>query len=400
MAHLHLVAALDGTGWHPASWRHPSARPAELFTPRYWIDHARTAERGLLDAITIEDGFGVQTARRGVPDDRTDQVRGRLEATLIASFIAPRTTRIGLIPTAVPTYSEPFHIASAISTLDHVSRGRAGWRPQVSTRADEAALVGRRPVPDVDLTRRDDPDVQRFVADLFEEAGDVVEVVRRLWDSWEDDAVIKDVATGRFVDRDKLHYVDFAGRFFSVKGPSIVPRPPQGQPLVAALAHSRIPFELAARAADVVFVTPADQGDVARWVADVRQAEADVARAGVPLRVLADLVVFLDDSANGARDRRDRLDQLDGRRFGSDAAMFTGTAGELVELLVGWAGEGLDGFRLRPAVLGHDLPRVVDDVVPRLQAADAFRTAYDDGTLRERFGLSRPLSRYATASAR
>ena len=261
--------------------------------------------------------------------------------------------------------------------------------------------MGRRPVPDVDLTRRDDPDVQRFVADLFEEAGDVVEVVRRLWDSWEDDADIKDVATGRFVDRDKLHYVDFAGRFFSVKGPSIVPRPPQGQPLVAALAHSR-PVR-AGRPGGRRGVR--DPGRPGRRGPLGGRRPPGRGRRGPRRRTAAgasaDLVVFLDDSANGGPGpARARLDQLDGRRVRLRRRHVHRTAGELVELL--WIGpaQGLDGFRLRPAVLGHDLTPVVDGVVPRAAGRRRLPTAYDDGTLRERLGLARPVSRYATASAR
>ncbi len=275
---LHLAVALDGTGFHPASWRHAGARPAELFTPGYWIDQALTAERGLLDLVTIDDSFGLQSSNRRVLDGRTDQVRGRLDAVMLASLIAPRTTHLGLVPTANTTHTEPFHLASTFSTLDWVSQGRAGWRPQVSGSQHDADHVGRRQFPRADPTRRDDPAATAFMRDLFDEATDAVDVVRRLWDSWEDDAVIRDVATGRFVDRAKLHHVDFEGRFFSVKGPSIVPRPPQGNPLVVALAHSQIPFEFAARAADVVLVTPADTADVPRWVADVRLAEAAVGR--------------------------------------------------------------------------------------------------------------------------
>ena len=215
---LHLSVALDGTGWHPASWRHASARPAELFGPRYWADLARTAERGLLDFLTIEDSFGLQSSRWTRLDDRTDQVRGRLDALSVASFMAPLTEHIGLVPTVVPTHTEPFHVASGIATLDYVSRGRAGWRPQISARAHEAAHVGRRSLPETGGSPRTDADAAAaaaLAAELFDEAADAVEVVRRLWDSWEDDAVIRDEPTGRFVDRDKLHYIDFAGRFFS-----------------------------------------------------------------------------------------------------------------------------------------------------------------------------------------
>jgi alkanesulfonate monooxygenase SsuD/methylene tetrahydromethanopterin reductase-like flavin-dependent oxidoreductase (luciferase family) len=398
-ASLHLAVALDGAGFHPASWRDPSARPAELFTPAYWIDLARTAERGLLDLITIEDSFGLQSSNRRVLDGRTDQVRGRLDAVMIASLMAPRTTHLGLVPTANTTHTEPFHLASAFSTLDWVSQGRAGWRPQVSGNQHEADHVGRRQFPRIDPTRRDDPAATAFMRDLFEEATDAVDVVRRLWDSWEDDAVIRDTATGRFVDRDKLHYVDFEGRFFSVKGPSIVPRPPQGNPLVVALAHSQVPFEFAARSADVVFVTPADTGDVGRWVQDIRLAETAVGRRGEPVRVLADLVVFLDETTAGAAARKDRLDELDGRSYRSDAAVFVGTPDDLVDELLAWRSEGVDGFRLRPAVIGHDLDQIVEAVVPRLQQRGVFRTEYADELLRERFGLAHRPSRYVRSEA-
>ncbi|MEA3054976.1 MAG: hypothetical protein QOD30_408, partial [Actinomycetota bacterium] len=194
--------ALDGAGWHPAAWRAPDARPRELFTGRYWVDLVQTAERGVLDFVTLEDGLGMQSARFREPDDRTHQVRGRFDAVLLANRVAPVTSHIGLIPTAITTHVEPFHIATSIQSLDHISGGRAGWRPQVTGRASDAALVGRRTLPA-------DPAVA--TEELFTEAADAVEVVRRLWDSWEDDAEIRDAATGRFIDRDKLHYIDFEG---------------------------------------------------------------------------------------------------------------------------------------------------------------------------------------------
>jgi alkanesulfonate monooxygenase SsuD/methylene tetrahydromethanopterin reductase-like flavin-dependent oxidoreductase (luciferase family) len=395
---LHLAVALDGTGFHPASWRDPSARPTEIFTAKYWTSLALTAERGLLDFVTIEDSLGLQSSKFGGPDGRNDQVRGRLDAVLIASLIGPVTRRIGLVPTAVPTHTEPFHLASAFATLDYVSNGRAGWRPQVSGRQSEAAHVGFHTFEPFEPTELGEPAVDRLVRDLFDEATDAVEVVRRLWDSWEDDAIIKDKPTGRYIDRDKLHYVDFEGRFFSVKGPSIVPRPPQGQPVVAALAHSTIPFEFAARSADLVFVTPPDTAGVDTWVADIRTAERTVERPGAPLKVYADLVVFLDPDRTAAERRKEHLDALDGHAYRSDAAVFVGTPGDLVDRLLEWQTHGLDGFRLRPGVIGHDLDAIVDQVVPELQRRGAFRTEYEDGLFRECLGLPRPVSRYATTA--
>ncbi|MCS0599687.1 LLM class flavin-dependent oxidoreductase [Streptomyces sp. LP11] len=394
---LHLAVALDGTGWHPASWREPVARPRDLFTAGYWADQVAEAERGLLDFVTIEDGLGPQSSRFLAPDDRTDQVRGRLDAVLVAARIAPLTRHIGLVPTVVATHTEPFHISKAIATLDYVSTGRAGLRVQVTARPDEAAHFGRRTVERVDAY--DSPEARGLVADLFDEAADHVEVVRRLWDSWEDDAEIRDAATGRFVDRDKLHYIDFEGRFFSVKGPSITPRPPQGQPLVTALAHQSVPYRLVARQADVGYVTPHDAGQAGAIVAEIRAEQRAAGRADETVHVFGDLVVLLDDSRAEAEARRDRLDTPAGEPYTSDARIFAGTAVELADLLEELAAPGLTGFRLRPAVTGHDLPRISRDLVPELQRRGRFRDAYEADTLRGLLGLARPANRYAAAVA-
>jgi alkanesulfonate monooxygenase SsuD/methylene tetrahydromethanopterin reductase-like flavin-dependent oxidoreductase (luciferase family) len=213
--------------------------------------------------------------------------------------------------------------------------------------ASEAAHFGRRTIPvfrpaDVDL-----PQVRDVIRELFDEAADYVEVVRRLWDSWEDDAEIRDAATGRFIDRDKLHYIDFVGERFNVKGPSITPRPPQGQPLVTALAHADIPYRFAARHADLVYVTPRDAND--------------------------------------------------GAAFTSDAAVFTGTPARLADLLLRWRAAGLTGFRLRPGGLHSDLEAITGGLVPELQDRGVFRRAYEAPTLRGLLGLPRPANRYVEA---
>jgi alkanesulfonate monooxygenase SsuD/methylene tetrahydromethanopterin reductase-like flavin-dependent oxidoreductase (luciferase family) len=390
---LHVALALDGTGWHPASWREPGARPDELLSAGYWTELVQEAERGLLDLVTFEDAMALQSAHPFRPDERTDQVRGRLDSVLVAARVAPLTRHIGLVPTVVVTHTEPFHASKSIATLDYVSTGRAGVRVRVSGRPDEAALFGRRSFEGVDRTVPDDAGLTA----LFSEAADYVEVVRRLWDSWEDDAEIRDAATGRFVDREKLHYIDFEGADFAVRGPSITPRPPQGQPLVTALAHQTVPYRLVARSTDIGFVTPRDLDHLAEILGEIRTEQVVAGRDGEPLHVLGDVVVFLDEDAGAADARKARLDELAGAELRSDARIFTGTPAQLADLVQEWHAAGLAGVRLRPGGNAHDLPLITRALVPELQRRGAFRDAYEPGTLRDRFGLARPANRYAAA---
>jgi alkanesulfonate monooxygenase SsuD/methylene tetrahydromethanopterin reductase-like flavin-dependent oxidoreductase (luciferase family) len=358
--HLHLAVALDGYGWHPQAWQATLASNPDVpsvLSGRYWAELAGTAEGGLLDFLTIDDTLMPQPGRRERIDPR--RLAGRADAVLVAARVAPATRHIGLIPVATVTHTEPFHVSKSIATLDYVSHGRAGWQARVSVTAHEAALFGRR---------------NGSQDNLFEEARDYVEVVRRLWDSWEDDAVIRDMTTGRYVDRDKLHYIDFTGKYFSVKGPSITPRPPQGQPVVAALAHAGPAYEFAAAGADVVFITPRDDAAVRSILDEVRAA------GGSGLKVFADVVVSFNDEDD----------------FRSDALIFAGSTTELADMLLGWQRLGIDGARLRPAVNATDLPAIVDEVVPLLQRAGQFRTGYRDGeSLRARLGLPVVPNRYA-----
>ncbi|HET6707509.1 LLM class flavin-dependent oxidoreductase [Amycolatopsis sp.] len=391
-----IAVALDGTGWHPAAWREPGARPRDLLTAGYWTDLVREAEAAKLDFVTLEDSLALQTVHPlDRPGERTDIVQGRLDAVLIAARVAPLTSRIGLVPTAVVTHTEPFHLSKAIATLDYVSTGRAGVRVQVAGRADDNRHFGRREFGEFRLADSAEPDRPSPLADLFDEAADYVEVLRRLWDSWEDDAEIRDVATGRFVDREKLHYIDFSGRWFSVKGPSITPRPPQGQPPVTALAHAAVPYRLAARSADVVHVTPSDREQAAAIVAAVREEQEKAGRGGETLHVFGDLVVFLGETEQAAADRKARLDDRFGAEYTSDAHIFTGTPAGLADLLLDWQRAGLSGFRLRPGAVPHDLTAITRGLVPVLRSRGAFRTEYEASTLRGLLGLPRPANRYA-----
>ncbi|MBA4023442.1 LLM class flavin-dependent oxidoreductase [Williamsia sp. 1135] len=394
---VHLAIALDGAGWHPAAWREQYAEPDRLLSPRYWGELVAEAERGLADFVTIEDSFGLRSATLEGLQPRTDLVSGRLDSVLIAARVAPASTHIGIIPTAVVTHTEPFHLSKAIATLDYVSKGRGGVRLQVSAQPHEAALLGRREFPRLDRADLAGPTAQALIADLFEEAGDYAEVLRRLWDSWEDDAEIRDKATGRFVDRDKLHYIGFEGRFFSVRGPSITPRPPQGQPIIAALGHQQIPFELIAASTDLGFITPTDPADATSIVGKIRDAQLGAGRGDDTVHVFADLVVFLAESGSEAASRKSRLDERAGAEYTSDAQIFVGTAAGLADRIEELKAAGVTGIRLRPGAIPDDLRAITSALVPELQRRGIFRTGYAGTTLRENLGLTRPANRYAGA---
>lgn len=363
----YLAVALDGAGWHPAAWRLPDARPHDLLTAAYWIDLVRVAEDAGLDFLTLEDSVGLQTSRYEGPDGRVDQVRGRLDAVQVAARVAPATSRIGLVPTATVTHTEPFHVARAVATLDHLSGGRAGWRPQASNRADEAAHFGRRTLPVFTIAQFDEPDVAPVVAALFDEAGDHVEVARRLWDGGP---------------------VDFHGRWFDVAGPAVLARPPQGHPPVMVLAHASIPYRLAARAADVMWATAFDARRVREIVAETRAAQHAAGRGDDVLHVFADLVVFLDEDTPAAKARKDQLDEWAGDVLATDTLVFVGSPAELADLLADWQDAGVTGFRLRPGALPHDLNTIARLLTAELRRRGALREPPGPETLRTRLGLA------------
>ena len=302
-----------------------------------------TLVRDAVDALRGFAAAGVDLAI--VADDLRPAPAGlaRVDAPTLAAFAAPGVPAIGLAPTIATTHTEPFHLAKVVQTLDHASLGRAGWQVAVATSPEEAAQFGRKSAVDE--------------AEAWAEAEEAIEVAERLWDSWEDDAEIRDRATGRFIDRDRVHHIDFEGRFFSVKGPSIVPRSPQGRPPIIVSATRGPSLDVASRRADIVRVAP-------DLVAEARAAIDEAGRAGF-VTVLVDLpgaseglrgtlaTLRHDTGADGAVLVFDRI---------PDAAAF--------------------GDRLAPFVR-RDRATLRDRPTPR-----------DRPTLRDRLGLERPASRY------
>lgn len=372
-ARMHLAVELTAAGRHPAAARWARIDPAVLLSAAHHAGLVRTAARRGLDLALLPHAFH--------PDGGP-----LLDAVSLAARIAPVVPGIGLVPTATVTHTEPFHVSKSIATLDIVSSGRAGWEPAVSRTQAEADLFGRKPVAPAD--------------ELWREAADAIEVVVRLWDSWEDGAVIRDAATGRYVDRDKLHYIDFRGEFFSVKGPSITPRPPQGHPLVVLRADEEVALPVAARWADVVRISAPDLPTAADARERIRSAVADAGRDPEDVTVLLDVEVHL--AADRDRARRDlaELDALAGAELPASSVRVLGPPTDLADL-IGAAVRTLaaDGVTLVPLVLPADLDAVADQVVPLLAGRGLLRTGSAGGSLRSRFGLRRPANHFAEVGA-
>jgi alkanesulfonate monooxygenase SsuD/methylene tetrahydromethanopterin reductase-like flavin-dependent oxidoreductase (luciferase family) len=307
-------------------------------------------------------------------------VPGRTNALQRAAYAGPVTRTIALVPEVDTVYTEPFHVSTQLASLDYVSGGRAGWIATAGESPEAAAAVGRENVNG---------------AALAQEAAASIEVSRRLWDSWEDDAVIRDVATGRYIDVDKLHYVDFdtsagfetpagfAGAPYSVKGPSIIPRPLQGQLPVLAPASLVGEGQVAAEAVDAVLVTAPTPELLAAEIKDVRR------RLGTSVAVIAELDVVLDSRGQAAAER------VAGTESGR--ARYAGTAAGLSDLLESLLAEA-DGVRLHPASLAVELNELSRLVLPELRRRGALRPPVQDGTFRDLLGLTRPASRYADLS--
>ncbi|GAB2700343.1 LLM class flavin-dependent oxidoreductase [Nocardia thraciensis] len=353
---LLLGVELSGAGAHPASWRRADSRAEDLFTAGYWLDAITAADAAGIDFACLPDSFALQS----------EGAAGRLEAVGIAARAAAATHRIGLVPQATVTHTEPFHISKAIASLDFATYGRAGWEVTVSR--EQSKLFGRK-------GEQDEPS-------LWHEADEAIEVATRLWDSWEDDAEIRDQATGRFIDRDRLHYIDFAGDNFSVKGPSITPRPPQGQPLVAVRAADPHSTRVAVHRADLIRIAAADLASAATLRGELRAAAAAAGRDPNLVRVLVDIDVHVARTVDQAEADIVQLEAWTPTPA-PNTLRHIGTPQTLRELIERARTECAgDGIVLRPLALAAFAAQL-----PRLTP-----------TLRDRLGLPRPANRYATTA--
>jgi len=356
-----LAIHLDGDGAHPAAWRHVTHTPAELLSGRRVQTIVTQAEVA---------GFGIITFAGGhLPAGEAPNITARLDPVQQAAFAGPITSRVGLVPTIPATFVEPFHTANQLASLDHVTRGRGGWIITATGTPTEARAYSQQPITDE--------------AALRQEARDVLTANRLLWDSWEDDAVIRDTATWRYVDREKLHYADFTGATFSVKGPNYVPRPPQGQLVVFGHDGLLDPTE--------VEVTIVHGTNIAAII-----AAAASARERGATRVIADLEVILDSRGVPAAERLATLDASTVWAAGDDPRI-VGPADDLIAAIRELAAH-VDGIRLIPAVIDTDLPELQFAVLRPLIREGIIAAPQTGATLRETLGLPHPANRFATAS--
>jgi len=429
---LHLNVNILHSGFLPSAWRLAESDPWAFADAQHYIRVAQIAEAGKLDAVFLADNAAI-----------VDQLHFRpitaLEPTVLLACVAAATSHIGLIGSASTSYNEPYNIARRFATLDHVSQGRAGWNIVTSADVPSARNFGLEAAPD--HGRR------------YARATEFTEVVKALWDSWEDDAFVGDKAAGRFIDPTRVKPIAHRGEHFTVHGPLNLPRPPQGHPVLVQAGASDDGRELASRHAEAVFSASQSFEESLAYSRGLNARAQALGRGPAAVKVLAGLTTIIGDTEAAALRRRDelvdlipwdysltrlagtlgltpdrlRLDQ----RLPDDLPLPAGgngnhtffhatlalarrhdyTARELIRAMAGGGGHRVivgtpeqiaddiehwfkggaaDGFNLMPDTLPHGLQHFVDGVVPILQRRGIFRTEYSGRTLREHLGLARP----------
>ena len=265
---LHLNLFIHGRGHHEASWRHPAASPLALTDIRYYVDVAQRAEAALFDSIFLADQLAVG-------GDVAQAPRTWLEPITVLAALAMATQRVGLIATASTTYTEPFNLARQFASIDHISNGRAAWNIVTSWLATAAENFGAAG--------------QVSHGDRYDRGEDFMEVVNQLWDSWADDAVIDDRASGIYARRDRIRPINHRGDFYSVAGPLNMPRCPQGRPVLVQAGSSDTGRRFAARHADAVFTAQMAKEAAQEFYADLKRLAAEGGRSPEHILILPGL---------------------------------------------------------------------------------------------------------------
>ena len=422
-----------GPGWD--DWRHPDAQVDASTSLAFYKRQAQVAERGKLDYLFVADSVSINA--RSSP-----HYLNRFEPLTILSALAAVTDHIGLVGTATVTYTEAFNLARQFASLDHLSGGRAGWNVVTSWLAGSADNYGR--------------DRHLEHAERYALAEEYLDVVQGLWDSWEDEALVRDKATGQFLDPERLHALNHKGPFLSVKGPLNISRGPQGQPVIFQAGSSEDGRSFAARHAEAIFTHQEDLAEAQAFYADIKSRARGFGRDPDKLAIVPGARPIVASTVEEAERLHGELAGLVtlenalralGRAFNDhnfsvydpDGAFPVAVAEEgrksnqsASERILGWAAEGLslreiawrvatprshftgtpeqiadrfqlwlesrgsDGFNLFESLPGQ-LEVFVDQVVPILQARGLFRTEYPGHTLRETLGLDVPVNRHTAA---
>jgi FMN-dependent oxidoreductase (nitrilotriacetate monooxygenase family) len=440
---IRLGAFLPGGGQHIAAWRHPD-QPADGATNlEFHKALAKTAERGLFDAYFLADGLAIGFS--GAREGGNAKVAGFEPVTLFAA-LSQVTTHLGFIATSTTTYEEPYTVARKFASLDLISGGRAGWNV-VTTTGDATA-------------QNFNLDIQPPHAERYLRANEHVEVVKSLWHSFEDDAVIRDKASGIFYQPEKLHDTAYKGKFFQVKGPLNVPRSPQGHPVIVQAGQSDVGRDLAANVAEVIFTAHQSLASAQDFYRDIKTRARAAGRNPDHVLIMPGVSPFIGHTEEEAREKYDYLNSLIVEEDGvsllngltggtldlthydvdgplppapqteglrsrqallrqiADEHNFTirelyhwvasarghytvvGTPVQIADQLQEWfENEAADGFNILPPWLPTALDDFVDLVIPELQRRGLFRTAYEGRTLRENLGLPYPENRFAAARA-
>ena len=282
---MHLGMFLQGAGHHLAGWRYPGADSGSENIP-HLVRQAVTAERAKFDMVFLADGL------TSSEDGHPSQI-ARFEPLMVLATFATATSRIGLAATASTTYGEPFHLARAFASLDHMSHGRAAWNAVTTSYTSTGANFGvKHPAH----------------ADRYAIAEEFIDVVRGLWDSWDDGAFPKDKATGIYADQSKRHVLDHKGQYFSVKGPLNVSRPPQGHPIIIQSGSSEPGQQLAARTADVVFTAHQTLESAQAFYRELKGRLAAFGRRPESLAIMPGFLPVLGGTEQEARDKLALLD--------------------------------------------------------------------------------------------
>jgi FMN-dependent oxidoreductase (nitrilotriacetate monooxygenase family) len=341
---LSLNAFLHDTGHHEASWRHPESSSERVFDIDFYVEQAQRAEAAKLDGIFFADIPGLWAATPYRPT-------AHLEPITRLSAIAARTQRIGLIATASSTFYEPYNLARLFSSLDILSGGRAGWNI-VTTQSEQVAR-------NFNLTALPSPE------ERYARAQEFIDVVTKLWDSWEDDAILNDREGGRFFDPDKVHQIGHHGRYFQVEGALAAPRSPQGRPVLVQAGSSNQGRAFAARNAEAIFTAHQTLADAQAFYTDIKSRAATFGREPDQIKILPGISPFIGDTEAEARELQDHVNSLTVPAYG--LAQLEGFGGislhhleldEVVPLEVfGDAGHVLDNDRSRLQVVANIVER-------------------------------------------